>query len=63
MPDCIAGDVNSDSFVDVLDVVTAVNIILENYSPSESEFCAADYNSDGFVDVLDIVGIVNVILN
>ena len=62
-PDCTAGDVNSDGAIDVLDIVGAVNIVLGNTVPSDSESCAADFNGDGNIDVLDIVGMVNVILN
>ena len=62
-PDCTAGDVNSDGAIDVLDIVGAVNIVLGNTVPSDTESCAADFNGDGGIDVLDIVGMVNVILN
>jgi len=56
------GDINSDSMLNVLDIVLVVNFILGNDTPSSSEFSAADLNSDGVVDVLDIVTLVNVIL-
>ncbi|MFQ6093570.1 MAG: choice-of-anchor Q domain-containing protein, partial [bacterium] len=57
------GDINGDGQVDVLDVVRAVNIILEiDLPPTEYELWAADCNGDEEVNVLDVVGIVNVIL-
>ena len=53
------GDVNDDGLINILDVVSTVNIVL-----GISEFyIAADYNEDGLVNVLDIVSIVNIILN
>jgi hypothetical protein len=53
------GDVNDDGLINILDVVSTVNIVL-----GVSEFyIAADYNEDGLVNVLDIVSIVNIILN
>jgi hypothetical protein len=58
---CDAGDVNSDGSINVLDVVTIVNLIL-GVEPSDDEACAADFNSDGAIDVLDIVNVVNVIM-
>ena len=58
----LTGDVNADGSIDVLDIVVVVNIIIENYSPSDDEFSASDMNSDGVVDVLDIVILVNAIL-
>ena len=61
--DCVAGDVNTDGSIDVLDVVNTVNFILGLSNPSAQEACAADVNSDGNIDVLDAVQIVNFILN
>jgi len=60
---CGSGDVNADASVDVLDVVTTVNIVLGNIDASESEQCAADMNNDLNIDVLDVVTMVNLILN
>ena len=40
-----------------------VNIILDNYNPSDLEYLLADLNEDGVVDVLDVVAVVNLILN
>ena len=57
----IAGDVNDDDSVNVLDIVSVVNHILGD----ELEGCplgAADMNADAEINVLDIVSIVNVIL-
>ncbi|UCE17206.1 MAG: heparinase II/III family protein [Gemmatimonadota bacterium] len=58
------GDINSDGIVDILDVVSVVNIILETGDPSsEPEICAADCNEDGVINILDVAGIINVILS
>jgi hypothetical protein len=59
----IAGDVNVDSVVNVLDVVLMVNFVLGNVEPSASEFAGADLNSDGTINVLDVVSVVNIILD
>ena len=60
---CEKGDVNSDGFVDVFDVIRTVNIILGiDTDPTEEEICAADYDDNGIVDVFDLVKIVNFIL-
>ncbi|MFQ6093336.1 MAG: putative Ig domain-containing protein [bacterium] len=58
----VKGDVNGDGQINVLDVVFAVNIILESYDPTPTQYWAADCNGDETVNVLDLVGIVNVIL-
>ena len=55
----LLGDVNGDGILNVLDVVTLVNIILNN----DDYILAGDMNQDGALDVLDIVTLVNIILN
>ena len=57
-PECTLGDINGDAVVNVLDVILAVNIIL-NF---ENENNCADINADGTIDILDIITIVNLIL-
>ena len=52
------GDVNQDSIIDILDIISIVNIIFEN----EYNYLA-DINSDSIINVLDIIAIVNRILN
>ena len=54
----IYGDLNDDELVNVLDVLLAVNMVLD-ISPDQS---AADLNNDGDVNVLDVILIVNIIL-
>ena len=55
----IPGDINFDGIINILDVVSCVNIVL-----GFSEWTdPADYNSDGIINVLDIVSIVNWIMN
>ena len=53
-----SGDINSDSNINIQDVVLVVNLILN----SEYDYLA-DLNLDNIVDVLDIVQLVNLILN
>ena len=59
----IAGDVNNDSLINILDIIQTINIILgANPTPTDYEHWAADLNQDGNIDILDIVLIVNTIL-
>jgi len=52
------GDVNSDTLVNVQDIILVVNMILNSeYNDS------ADVNSDGIINVLDVVQVVNIILS
>ena len=59
--DCVdwqLGDINSDSFVNVLDIIEVVNLIL---AAGYNE--VVDMNQDGRVDILDIVIIVEIIIS
>ena len=53
------GDTNYDGDINVLDVITLVNMIL---GTSEPDYSTADMNADGEINVLDNVVIVNIIL-
>jgi len=57
------GDLNLDSSLDILDVVLLVNIIFEEFEPSQNQLEAADLNQDSIIDVIDIVTLVNLILD
>ena len=59
----LAGDVNDDSVLNILDVVMLVNFILGSVDPTSSEYTAADINGDNILNVLDVVTIVNAILD
>ena len=54
---------NTDGVINILDVVSTVNFVVDILVPTDDEACAADYNDDGVINVLDIVSIVNIILN
>ena len=57
------GDVNTDEVVDIMDVLTTVDIILD---ADEIEPCvqfAADMNEDGDVTFFDIIQILNIIMD
>ncbi len=56
------GDINNDQYIDILDVVLIVNIILGYSNPSDDELWAADMNNDDLVNIQDIVILVNNIL-
>jgi hypothetical protein len=58
----VQGDINSDGYLNVLDIVSMVNIILLTTTPTDCEVSIADVNFDGAVNVLDIVQVVNWIL-
>ena len=51
-----------DETLNVLDVVTLVNIILNVIEPTNYQLYAGDINSDGATNVLDVVLLVNMIL-
>jgi len=55
----ILGDINSDSVVNIQDIILLVNMVLSNQNNNST----ADLNSDGIINVLDIIQLVNIILN
>jgi len=57
-PSIILGDVNGDGGLNILDVVTLVDIIMSN----ENYIAAGDINGDGYLNIMDIVQLVNLIL-
>ena len=58
-PGCQSGDANADNLINVLDVVSTTNLILNEFSEYNS---CSDVNGDGQVNVLDVVALVNLIL-
>ena len=56
------GDANTDSIVNILDVVSMVGYVLGNNELIGDAYENADSNNDGSIDILDIVNIVNLIL-
>lgn len=61
LPDYIAGDLNLDAVLDVLDIVYMVNIILYSPAPTVDELAIGDLNADGIMNIVDIVLLVNII--
>ena len=56
------GDSNFDGNIDVLDVVTLVNIILLVNEPNDDQVFWLDMNQDAMLNVQDVVLLVNIIL-
>ena len=57
--ECTQGDINEDNLINVIDIVSVVNIVLEGGEPT----CNSDINQDGIVNVIDIVALVNIVLS
>jgi len=63
--DCLnyLGDLNDDFTIDILDIVSLVNIILNvNENPTDCELVDADYNVDNSINIQDIILVINAIL-
>ena len=56
------GDVNFDGTLNVTDIITMVNFVLNTEIPTEEEFLTADINQDGILNILDVIGVVSEIL-
>ena len=57
------GDLNCDSFVDILDILLLVQTVISAHDISNYEMWVSDMNQDGIIDVLDVIIIVNLIIN
>ena len=60
---CVSMDLNNDGAVNVVDVISVVNIIIGTITPTDVQQCAADINQDDTVNVVDVISIVNQIIN
>lgn len=56
----LLGDLNSDSVINVLDVILLVNMVLGFEDP---DYLSADINSDNEINILDVVNLVSLILD
>ena len=57
--DCLfSGDVNNDSILNILDIISMITLILDG----EYDECG-DVNSDGDLNILDVITFVNIILS
>ncbi len=56
----MVGDLNSDSTINVLDVILLVNMVLGFEEPNYS---AGDINFDSEINILDVVNLVSMILD
>ena len=52
------GDINSDGTLNILDIVSLINLVLSNDYES-----SGDINEDNILNILDIIQLVNIILN
>ena len=66
--DCnnLSGDLNDDMVVDILDIVTTVNIILtggmNSLDYTDCEKSDADFDGNGTINILDVIQIINLVL-
>ena len=56
------GDINYDGELDILDIISIVEIIL-NGSDSNYDIWASDINQDINIDIFDIIILINTILD
>ena len=57
----LPGDLNFDEQINVLDVITMVNIILGEV-PTNDQFVVGDLNEDNIINIIDIISLVNYII-
>jgi choice-of-anchor B domain-containing protein len=61
-PEWIKGDYNRDEFVNIIDILMVVDVIIEYSNPNEIQYWISDLNHDDLINIQDISLIVNTIL-
>jgi len=56
------GDVNFDGDLNITDVITLINFVLNTQIPTEEESLTADMNQDSILNILDVIQLVGEIL-
>lgn len=58
----LLGDLNYDGLINVVDIISVINIIIGTILPTEYQSSAGDINVDNIINVVDIIVMVNMIL-
>ncbi len=58
----LLGDLNYDGLINVVDIISVINIIIGTILPTEYQSSAGDINGDNIINVVDIIVMVNIIL-
>ena len=61
--DYTLGDVNQDENIDILDVISIINIVLDIYEPELIEILSSDINEDQIINIQDIIILIAIILD
>jgi hypothetical protein len=61
LPEFIPGDVNNDGEVDIADVTTLIDYLLNNSTTINS--AAADVDASGSIDIADVTSLIDTLLN
>ena len=61
---CILGDLNYDSIINIIDIISVINIIISpDLNQDEDLLCAADINEDQLINIQDIIYLVNIVID
>ena len=61
-PSGLMGDFNSDSGVDIFDILGLADLLLFGATPSQAQLFFCDFDSNGMLDVMDLLRLSNIIL-
>jgi len=62
-PAAVCGDLTGDGFVDTLDAITSLQIMVGRRIPTDEQRIVGDVVADGMLNILDSVAILQLILN
>lgn len=61
-PSGMIGDFNSDTEVDIYDILGLADLLLFGNDPSQSQLFLCDFDSNGMLDIMDLLRLSNIIL-
>jgi len=61
-PSGLMGDFNSDSGVDIFDILGLADLLLFGSQPSQRQLFFCDFDSNGMLDIMDLLRLSNIIL-
>ena len=59
----IIGDVNEDNTLNIVDIVSIVNFIINEGVFTDKQYIISDINLDNEIDIIDVISIVNIIIS
>ena len=61
-PSGIVGDYNTDSFVDIIDILGIVDLFIFDSEPSQRQLFFCDLDRNGSINIMDLMALVDMVV-